>query len=388
MTDAALPVTQSAVEEFTEHYIESLGGTVEKKRDLWEVTIPDDGNTELPTGSLSLHCTTAKDEDATGEPLHPESEFFQRILRESSERHPTGELSIETDRDDVQIPQWIEESGISVKESRFTPYYDRTAIVVLFEVGIETVSEYQQEFLRAIAIDHRSEQRLSGLEDIFLRTTSLTRNEQSATSQSSLAEADIQPLLDTAQSQLMESIQDEIDEIHNEASRAADAEIEEYRQMQQQRVRELEEERSKLSEEIDELSETISDSDQGDRVEALKERKEVKTEYEEVNSKLNRLHERRDQGFPQKQKEIRNRHALDIRVTPLTITQVEYERGEIDIELSEQGTTRTVTLGYGSGIGATESIRCSSCDTVFSAENPLQSIEDSLQCSACDSSEQ
>ncbi|NHN60048.1 MULTISPECIES: hypothetical protein [Halorussus] len=386
MTEAALAVTQSLVERFTENYLESLGGTIEKRGDTWEVTIPDNEDTELPAGSLSLLCGADRDEDATGESLHPESEFFQRILREATERHPTGKLSIEADQDDVEIPQWIKEGDVEAREAQFTPYYDRTAIVVLFEVSIETVSEYQQELLRAIAIDHRSEQRLPALEETFLHMTSITTNGSPTTTQSSLAETDARSLLNTAQDQLMKGIQNEIEEVHNEASRAADAEVEEYRQLQQQRIQELEEERSKLSSKIDELSEAINGSDQDDRVARLKKRKEAKSEYEEVDSELSTLHERRDQGFPQKQEEIRKRHALDIRVTPLTVTQVEYERGEIDIELAEQGVSRTVTLGYGSGIGTMDTVQCSSCDSVLSVDNPLKTIKGSLQCRACSSS--
>jgi hypothetical protein len=386
MTDAALAVTQSAVEEFTECYLESLGGTIERQGDKWEVIVPDDDNTELPAGTMTLLTSDDINEESTGEPLHPRSEFFQRILKEASERRPAGNLTIETDQVEVEIPQWLEESNVEVREARFTPYYDRTAIVVLFRVGIETVSEYQQEFLRAIAIDSRSEQSLPELEETFLRMTSIATDTTSTTTQPSLSEAGARLLLDAAQNQLMEKAQTEIDEVHREASRAADAEVEEYRQLQQQRIQELEEECSKLSSKIDELSEAINSSDQDDRVEALKIRKEMKTEYAEIDSELSDLQERRDQGFPQKQKEIRQRHALDVRVTPLTVTQVEYERGEVDIELAEQGVTQTVTIGYGSGIGTTESVQCSSCDRVFTAENPLQTIKGSLRCRACNSS--
>ncbi|WP_257298639.1 hypothetical protein [Haloarchaeobius sp. FL176] len=386
MTDEALAVTQSVVEDFSERYLESLGGTIETRGDTWEVAIPDNEDTELPAGTLSLLCGTNRDEDSTGEHLHPESEFFQRILREAAERRPTGKISIEAGRDDVVIPQWIKEGDVEVREIQFTPYYDRTAIVVLFEVSIETVSEYQQELLRAIAIDHRSEQRLPALEETFLQMTAIPTNGSPTTAKSSLSESDARSHLSTAQDQLMRSIQNEIDEVHNEASRAADAEVEEYRQLQQQRIQELEEERSKLSSKIDELSETINGSDQDDRVEALKKRKEAKAEYEEVDAELSALQEQRDQGFPQKQEEIRKRHALDIRVTPLTVTQIEYERGEIDVELTEQGVSQTMTLGYGSGIGTTDTARCSSCDSVLSGDNPLNTIKGSLRCRSCSSS--
>ena len=387
MTDAALAVTQSAVEEFVGRYLESLGGTIEKRGDRWEVTVPDTDDTRLPAGRMSLLTGDDVEEGATGKPLRPESEFFQRVLGEASERCPTGKLTIETDRAEVEVPRWLEGGDVEVREIRFTPYYDRTAVVVLFQVSIETVSEYQRTFLRAIAVDGRSERSLPELEDTVLRMTSVTADTTSTTDRSSLSEADARSLLGAARDQLMEKIQTEIDEVHGEASRAADAEIEEYRQMQRQRIRELEEERSKLSSKIDELSEAINGSDRDERVETLKERKRAKEEYEDVDSELSELHEQRDRGYPRKREEIRKRHALDVRVTPLTVTEVEYERGEMDIELTENGTNRTVTAGYGSGVGTTENVRCSSCDRELTEENHLQSIEDSIRCRRCTSSD-
>ncbi|SEH41741.1 hypothetical protein SAMN05192561_101821 [Halopenitus malekzadehii] len=386
MTDAALAVTQSAVEAVTERYIESLGGAVEKRETRWEVTIPDDADTELPAGSLSVRCGNDLEADAAGASLHPESEFFQRLLGDASERCPTGKLSMATDQAEVAVPQWLHGNDVEVRRARFTPYYDRSAVVVLFTVSVETVSEYQREFLRACAIDRRSENRLPALEAAFLRTTSVTTETTERTSRSSLTESEARSLLDTARDQLLETVQTEIDDVHRKASSAADAELEEYRRLQQQRIRELETERSKLSSKVDELSETINDGDQKSHVEALQERKEVNTETERVTSELRDLRERRDHGFPHKQGEIRDRHALDVRVNPLTITEVEYERGELDVELTHDGVTRTVTVGYGSGIGITDDRRCSSCDRVFSAENPVTTIKNSLRCRRCTSS--
>lgn len=386
MTDAALAVTQSAVEEFTERYLKSLGGTIKKQGNKWEVAIPDTDNTGLPAERMSLIIGNNVEEEATGEPLHPESEFFQRVLREASKRTPIGKLAIDTGQAEIKIPQWLKGSDIEVRDTQFTPYYDRTAVVLLFEVSIETVSEYQQAFLRVIAIDARSGQSLPELEDTFLQITSMKSDTTSTTSQSSLSESDLRSLLDTAQNQLMEKVQTEIDEIHREASRAADAEVEEYRQMQQQRIQELEKERSRLSSKVNEVNEAINLSDQNDRVESLKKRKKVKTEHEKIDSELNDLLEQRDQGYPQKQEEIRKRHALNVRVSPLTVSQVEYERGEMDIQLTEEGTNRTVTVGYGNGIGPTENICCSSCNEELTAENPLQTIKDSILCEKCTSS--
>lgn len=47
MTDAALPVTEQAVERFVERYLESLGAEIEKAGRQWSVTMPDDADTDI-----------------------------------------------------------------------------------------------------------------------------------------------------------------------------------------------------------------------------------------------------------------------------------------------------------------------------------------------------
>jgi len=383
MTDASIPVTQSAVERFTERYLRSLGCSIERSDEHWMVSVPEDTATGISHGEHTLVRGAGSpdgDDDST-ERLHPESAFFQRLLREAGERSPTGKLSIESGSD-IETPEWIQGGGVEVQNVQFTPYYDRTAVVVLFRVGIETVSEYQQEFLRAIAVDARSEEHLPRLADSFLELTSVESGKASG-GDAQLTQTEAEPLLDTARELVLDGLQDRLDEIHREASRAADSEVEEYRQLQQQRIEELEEEHSNLSSKINDLSEQINTGDEDSRVRALRERKELKSEYEELDETLNELRERRDHGFPARQREIRERHALDVQITPLTLTEVEYERGEVDFDLYEESTSRTITLGYGSGIGVTETVRCVSCDKEFSEHNPLQTISNDLECQSC-----
>jgi hypothetical protein len=383
MTDAAVSVTQSAVERFTEQYLRSLGCSIEIREDRWVVTVPDGADTALSSGDLTLVLADNYDEKDNVMSLHPESGLFQQILSEAGERCPTGKLSIETEDTEVEIPIWLQKSDVEVEEAKFTPYYDRKAVVFLFKVSIETVSEFQRELLRAIAIDARSGEYLPKLEDVFLRLTSLEGNSTTSNPTTELNKSDVDSLLDTARDQLIDRIQALVDEIHKEASRAADVEVEEYRQMQQQRIEELEEEHSNLSSKINELSETLNGGGEEKRVHALKERKELKSEFEEIDEELSDLRERREQGFPERQQEIRERHALDVRTTPLTVTQVEYERGEIDIELVNDSVSKNVTVGYGSGVGVTEEVRCAFCDRRLSNENPLQTIKGGLQCRKC-----
>lgn len=384
MTDAALPVAQSAVNQFTEHYLSSIGCTVDKEGDRWEVTVPDEAETQLQTGRIVLRIGEAVSESVEGEePLHPESSFFQKIITEASGRAPVGTIRVESENAKIEMPPWLPDHGVNVMDTKFTPYYDRTAAVILYRISIETVSEYQTDLLRAIAVDVRTMDPLPTLEETFLGMTS-PGDETTDTKPFGIEKEQANQIVTHARERVVERVQPRIDEIHQEASRAADAELEEYRQMQQQRIEELDGRLSNLSTRIDGLSESIQDgSGQKERVQSLKKRKELKSEYEAVESDLEEIRRQREQGFPEKQREIRGRHALEVVVTPLTITQVEYERGEIEFELADETTTRSLTVGYGCGIGVTDDIHCDVCERLLTQQNPLLTVKKGFQCARC-----
>lgn len=383
MTDAAVPVTQSAVENFAEQYLRSIGCDIDKQGNQWTVTAPNEVDTELLTEPVTLVCGDNVDDEAVEE-LHPESPFFQTLLSEASDRAPTGKISLETDNIDVRTPECLQESDIEVRSAKFTPYYDRTALVVLLRASVETVSEYQTEILQAVAIDTRSESFLPTLEQAFLQIVSSDTELKSPESDSiDMQAADVRPLLDTASEHVVDRIQGTIDEIHQEASRAADAEVEEFRQMQQQRIGELEEQLSNLSTRIDDLGDQINSNDESKRVEALKQRKTLKNEYKDIEAELNELRQRRDQGFPERQREIRERHAIDVQVEPLTITEVEYESGELEMVLATDEHTLEFTAGYGTSVGITETVNCSMCGKAFTDTTPVHDIAGGLICLDC-----
>lgn len=223
---------------------------------------------------------------------------------------------------------------------------------------------------------------LPKLEDTFLQTVSSPSSIESSSVDFGRSEA--RKIVERTRDVVVDRVQPRVDEIHQEASRAADAEIEEYRQLQQQRIEELEEQATQLSTQIDDLSESIQQSNtQSERMQALKKRKELKSGYEEIESELEKIHHRRDQGFPEKQREIRGRHALEVVVTPLTVTQVEYERGELEIELEKQGESQSLAIGYGSGVGVTEKIRCDACNQLLTEDNPIGEIRSGIRCTQC-----
>jgi len=384
MTDAAVPVTQSTVESFTARYLRSLGCQIDIRDNEWQVTIPEDVETDLPKGQHNLLCDTVKDPDETHDILNPESSFFQSVLDDASDRVPLGSIKVSTTDTDILVPDWLQESPVSVSDINFTPYYDRSALVILFQVSVETVSEYQQEFLRSIGIDTRSNEILPNLDETFL---TLTQSEAATvTSDDFTVEPEqAERLVDVSREPLLSDMQPQIDEIHQEASRAADAELEEYRQLQRQREEEFETKITRLRSKIGELNESIENRNQTERVEALKERRECKSKLEEVETELKALRHHREQGYPDQQHEIRERHGLEVVVTPVTVTEVEYERGDAEFELTDGNSTASLTLGYGSGVGVTEEVDCDTCNQPLSRENQLRSLTNGIQCGSCGS---
>lgn len=384
MTDAALPITQDAVERFSAQYLSLLDCRIEKNGDRWEITIPQSVETDLEAGRHVLRLgTEVSDLDEKEEALHPESTFFHSLLEDANQRRQVGKVAVESSNRSVQIPKWIQGSPVEVIETNFSPYYNRSALAAIFKVSIETVSEYQTELLRAITIDARSAGVLPGLTETFLEITSL-EEEFSGGQPFELDRDRTATLLEQIRSEILDEVQPKIDEIHDEASRAADAELEEYRKMQQQRIEELKDEIASLASRIEELNNEIDQaSGQAGRIEKLNKRKQLKSDLANAEHELDDIRERRGQGFPETQGEIRDRHDLEVVITPLSLTEIEYESGEAQFELMDEGETMTVTVGYGCGVGVTEEIECETCEKPFSGGNPLQTISGGLRCGDC-----
>ena len=154
MTNAALPVTERAVGEFVTDYLESLDATIHKEGKRWTVSIPDESATELSLDGTVMHLTADSEEvDDDAVPLAPGSDLFEQLIDDAAERAPLGSVALTGDDIEFDTPDWVMGDSVELTDQQFTPYYDRNALCVLFHVGVETVSEYQQDLLRSVAID-------------------------------------------------------------------------------------------------------------------------------------------------------------------------------------------------------------------------------------------
>lgn len=384
MPEAALTVTQEAVERFTERYLRFLGATISKTENRWSVAVPDNTAAELELDSqLTLVCGDSEDIDGEAKPLHPESAFFQSVLDDAHLKQPFGTMVITTDEAEIQLPGWLVNGDLVVEDASFTPFYDRTAIGVQFHVGIETVSEYQTEFLHVVAIDVRSTEALPRLAHTYLKLIDVERE--------SLAPVSISPDIDSisdavnqAQMELKNEIQPALNDVHENASSAADAELEDYRRFQEQRIVELEEEIDSISGRIEVLNQAIPNIvDRKERIDRLRERKDLRSNHDELKNELQALIKRRDNGYPERQQAIRKRHSLDVSIKPVGLTLIQYEKGELDLNLRFEAEERSLTLGYGLGTGVTEQVKCDECGQALDAANPADFSPEGIRGVSC-----
>lgn len=387
MTDAALPITQSAVESFTQRYLRSLGATIKKEKqdNRWTVTIPETVETDIQTGEIVLVCEAREDDIAKNETaLHPESDFFVRLLDAAVEQQPVGAMRITADNENIDVLDTIIHESVDIESADFHPYYDRTAVTVLFRISIETVSEYETELLRAVAVDSRTHEPLPELAVSYLDRTESTTDEVAVSGNSKNSRRSTEKSLHRAREHVEQTIQPTVDEIYSAASRAADVEIEDYHQMQQQRIDELQDEIASLENRIEDLNRTANSTDEHqERMAALRKRKELRSEHDPLEEQLNELIERREAGFPEQQRKIRDRHSVTVVIKPVSTTIVEYEVGDLELKLREEDWRTTVAFGYGSGTGLTEEPSCTECGTPFSTENPIRPSDGKLVGDGC-----
>lgn len=372
MTDAALPVTERAVEEFAADYFESVGASIRKEGRRWTVSIPDEAATGLSLDDAVIHLVAESEEaDDDAVALAPGSDLFERIVDDATERAPLGSVALTGEDIEFDTPDWVASDSVEVTDQRFTPYYDRNALCVLFHVGIETVSEYQQELLRAVAVDladHEPRPQLA--------QTCLDLSERSGTI---LSEGDRAPESDelteavAACREIVETaIDSELRDIREKATRAAVVEVEEYQQYLRQQRDELEGETQRLADRVDELSATIdAASERGERLERLRKRKELRSELVDLRDELDDVRDDLDRGMPEKRAAIRDRHALTVRIRPVTATSVTYERGDLDVSVRDGSRSATLTCDYAVGVGVLNQPNCEQCGAVLDEQNPV-----------------
>jgi uncharacterized protein YukE len=395
MTDATLPVTQSRLTAFAQEYLKTIGASLKKNGSRWRVNLPEhvdvtfgDGN-EFEVVVRADHSENSKKDEFV---LAPESEFAQQLLDEAISMATVGELSVtdELSGDDYQYPAWVIESDLQVDGAEFTPYYDREAVFAVVQVGVETVSEYQTQFLEAVAIDTSSQEELTEMSktilELFYEPKSVLGDGavKEKAGGESVEVDDLGELVTECQRTAVDNVRVAIDDLRESASRAADAEFDEYRQLQNQQLSDLRDEIESVTKQLKAAADDVNTaSSQGDRVEALQRRQEIQAKKEELENKRSDILDSKQEGFEHKRREIYHRHQLKVRTSPIAITLVSYEQGEIELQLSDSERSGSIRAPYAAGGGYTDTVNCPSCQTKLSSDNPIKLEIDGVQCQQC-----
>ena len=391
MTDVTHAVTRFALEAFTREYLNDLGATIREDGNRWRVRLPTHVDVDFTDcREFDIVLDIENREDDSVRMLTPEGEFTQRLLDEAAAMATVGQLAL-TDSmtdGDYRYPSWIVESDAEIGDATFSPYYDRTAICVFVRIDVETVSEYQTQFLEAVTVDIASKEQLPGitetLVDDFFSPQSARPHEVTDGGDGTIVPDKLTDAIAVGQKAAVEGVREEIGDIRRSASRAADSEFKEYRQLQEQRSNDLRNEMRSLSNRLQNSSTEVDGAEsQRQRVKALEKRQERKTEKEDLEAELEELLREKERGYAQKQRDIHRRHAIAVNTEPTALTLVTYERGEIEFTASDDNRTGVVRVPYAIGAGVTDEAHCEKCHTQLSEENPLSMVAGGLGCRSC-----
>jgi DNA repair exonuclease SbcCD ATPase subunit len=392
MTDASHPVTQCAIEAFTQSYLQTIVASIQDRGNRWHIQLPSHIELDfLEEKEFDLLLEIDETETAEGEwALSPESRFAQQLLSEVTDQFSVGTISVTTEQveGDYSYPDWILESDAQVESANFVPYYDRSALFVLVEIGVETVSEYQRDFVEGVTVDTNS---LEVLPDLTTTVSDLMFDPlqdpiepapEDGNSEVSI-EAIEQPLKN-AQEVALEAVEDPLQQTREEATRAAEVELEEYRELQEQQLDDVQDDISSLTDRIQDLAKEIDEvTEQQERVELLQRRNELQSEKESLESERDQLLEEKQNGYREKRNKIFRRHSLEVSTVPVTTTIVTYERGELDIRLRHRNHSESIRVPYAVGEGVTGSVTCENCEEQLDGMNPIRLTTEAFGCDSC-----
>ena len=382
MPDAARSVTQAVVESFARSYLESLGTSIDADADRWYVKLPEDHPLSVEERTLTIGIGNQLGEDESDARLTPESRLFHELVDNAMTAQPVGSATFTRETVPIDPPTWLVPDS-DTTEYTFYPLYDRDALCFLFRVSVETVSEYQTELLRAVAVDlqtgNPTPEIATGLLDHLDSVVDTCEPERSE-----LDENQVEQALDTAREVVETEVRPQLEEFREKASDAAGEEITQYQQLQQQELQDIRDRLEQIEKELSETSQEIETaSTQQERVEALSRRQELTDEQAELEDERDRIQTKLDNGFPEKRSEILDRHAIRGSITPVAITAVTYERGELELTLGRGPVTASKTIAFAPGIGPLGTVSCDRCGDAISKANPLRKDASQLVGSCC-----
>jgi len=385
MPEASVAVTQAAVESFAESYLRTLGASIDKAGDVWDVSLPTDHPLSVEGTSITIGAGPRLEDDAADVLLTPESGFFDELLEMALTAAPLGRAVFTTETVSDPETSWLD-TDAGRYDTTFYPLYDREAVCLWFRASVETVSEYETEYLYAIGVDSQTGEVMPTL------GTGLVTNLESVVSDAeddadAPTPTEFQPAISTAREAVEAELRPELKTLQDKASTAAAEELDRYQQLRKQELQEIDERLSNIESQLEDISDTIeAAADRQARVEALTRREELTDEQSELEANREEIRGEIEKGFPAKRSEIRDRHAVRVSIEPVALTDVTYERGDLEIRDTTTDTA-VVTLPAAPGIGLLEPAECETCGTELSESNSARPRDGALVGACCRRSE-
>jgi hypothetical protein len=174
---------------------------------------------------------------------------------------------------------------------------------------VDTVSEYQRDFLEAVTVDTNSLEVLPDLtttvSDIMFDPIEDPIEPAPGDGSSEVSIESIEKSLKDAQEIALDAVGGPLQQTREEATRAAEVEFEEYRELQEQQLDDVQDEISSLTDRIQDLAKEIDEvTDQQERVELLQRRNELQSRKESLESERDQLLEEKQNGYREKRSKI------------------------------------------------------------------------------------
>jgi hypothetical protein len=383
MMKAEMEPSQKLIEQFVFRYLQSIGGEVNKTNRGWGVKLPADELSRFDRRELELALgPTGGDDQIVDGVIRPGSAFVGGILEDAVGTAPLGRLDIEFDDTPTTLLDKRTTNGVTAEVRSFTPYYDRRAVVVLYHISVETVSQYETRELRATAVDAESLVHLPRLARRFLTVTSSV-NGLCEHKKTELKQSEVHSIWSSIEERLVHEVRPVVQRYREQAAEAARVEFSEYREVHEARISQCERELEQLGRRLEELGLNNSESSGETHADRLRTRNDLKSRRQEVETELQRLQSVRQEGFADQRQKVADRHRVSVRINPDSLTEIHYEAGDMELHLHQGSESRYLTVGYGHGVGPIQELRCDHCDIDFTEHNPIGGLEDGILCSAC-----
>jgi flagellar export protein FliJ len=396
--DISVSRSEEVSKAIVEAVLDASGAKVKRREDSWIVsgdsnTLPEPLATLIPessTGQIRIQFEGEQEgSDSEGETtegdsnqvpiynLGPKSELFEELLHSMGDSLPLYSGSISVTGESWPMPAWVTASSLEVSEVSFSPYFERTGIWFLVDISIETVSEFERDLLVAVGVDPDSGKRLPLLETLGEQYTGSYADREDAepraldvTIESSL-NTDPDTALSAVKSVTEEHLTPVIERIQRRAENEAGVEFEEYVEVQRDRINSLQEEISDLESDLEELRTTLEQVDsKAKRLETLEAQSQKRETLETKRREREKLVQSNRNGFPEYQKKVRERHAVNVRCTYVSAIEASYPKGDLFITLAGKDAQNTVRVAYGHHAAFFERPSCERCGTELTEKNP------------------